>query len=573
MIDHAWLRDRLATKRRRLALLLSLFLISYSVAMAVPVVFQRAIDMALSANASSAKLAIAAFAIAALFGVGAAVSYAATRIQCELRIFLESRINRRLLLSVLARESGDKAGSGEALTIFRKSAELSYFLLDLFPKYVLDIGKASLCWGLLVAYNWPIAVAVLLVTGIATVAIGRLLGNFEKLQADVIAAEIASENDLSETLTGLSTIRTQSLQAMRYKSFGAKLVSRAAATRRLNAMTNRFGLGMSLASSGISVVLLAFGGYQLMAGRLSVGELVAAQILVGNIVVPLLTSGDLLTKISEMRATMLAVASFSAGVRAPAAGTLRRNPDFAAIRLKNVSVAYHPGAPVLEGIDLEFPPRGVVAIVGRNGSGKTTLLRTLLGIVKPSRGAIAVDGVSLERFHPRRVPRSVGVVEQDSVLFSGSIAENIARRTAGFAAARLNVVARWAGIQELVAKDIAVQPGGLNLSGGQRQRIAHARALYRDPGVFMLDEPTSFLDADAARRMEAHVMELARDRLVLLATHNMALAARADRIVVLAGGKVAGIGNHEKLMRDCEAYRFLQHKPAAMDLPSDALPI
>jgi ABC-type bacteriocin/lantibiotic exporter with double-glycine peptidase domain len=553
-----WLIAQLSPRWRSVALLAACFLALYAVSVLVPMGFQRAIDHVLASPDDLNFLALAVMAIGALHLAGSVAGYAAGRTEAELQIYLENRINRRLMHMVLAGSGQSDNDSGETLTIFDKSASLSSFVLTLFPSYVLDLGTAAICLLALAYYDLSVAMAAGLIALGASILLAGLLARFEKLNVELIDAEMAKQRDLSETLTGLAAVRAQSLHAMRFGSYAAALSKFFAARRRLNFLNCRFGFGMSLTSGVIETVFLAFGGYRLMTGTITVGELLAMQMLVSSIVTPIIASGDIIAKFSEIRATMSAIRQFAEARKPSGIRGRERTPDTSRIAFRDMAIAYEPGKPVLSNVTLALPPRGVVAIVGRNGSGKTTLVRALAGLIDPSEGTITYRGIPSHAFRPRRIAAAMAIVEQDSFLFSGTVAENIARRHARVDHDRLHRVADAAGIAHLLERDGGrVETGGFNFSGGQRQRIAYARALYAGSSCLVLDEPTAFLDAEAARTMEAEILGLGRDRLVLLVTHNMALAARANRIIVVESGRIVGDGPHPELISTCDTYHRL----------------
>lgn len=224
---------------------------------------------------------------------------------------------------------------------------------------------------------------------------------------------------------------------------------------------------------------------------------------------------------------------------------------------------FYPGNPVpaLNDVSFTLPARGLFAIVGRNGSGKSSLVRTFLGLQRDFAGAARVAGNDVLDYTPRWLRRQFGIVNQDSALFIGSVRENVSSGQSGDDArvwraldasgARRFVEALPDGLGTLV------QEGARNLSGGQRQRLIVARALYRDPPFLILDEPTAFLDPEAALALERNLAALGKDQLVLLVTHHLTASVDADRILVMDEGRIVGEGTHEELLVSCPTYASL----------------
>jgi ATP-binding cassette subfamily B protein len=207
----------------------------------------------------------------------------------------------------------------------------------------------------------------------------------------------------------------------------------------------------------------------------------------------------------------------------------------------------------VQGIDLDIEPGRTVAFVGSSGSGKSTMLNLVLGFLRPTGGRILLDGVDAETLDLRTWRRSVSVVPQDSVLFEGSIRDNVAYGLTGVREERILAALRDANALEFVRElpdglDAVVGERGARLSGGQRQRIAIARALVRDPRVLLLDEATSALDPESEAAVKEALLRLMRGRTTLVVAHRLSTIRSADTIVVLERGRIVETGSHEELL-------------------------
>lgn len=211
------------------------------------------------------------------------------------------------------------------------------------------------------------------------------------------------------------------------------------------------------------------------------------------------------------------------------------------------------GAPALRQIDLEIAAGETVAFVGPSGSGKSTLLNLVLGFLRPTDGRILLDGIDMEQLDLRTFRRFVSVVPQESVLFEGSIRDNVTYGMTGVPDERVREALRDANALEIVGAlpegwNTVVGERGARISGGQRQRLAIARALIRDPRVLLLDEATSALDADSETKVQDALAHLMLDRTTLVVAHRLSTIRSADRIVVLDRGSILEIGSHSELM-------------------------
>jgi ATP-binding cassette subfamily B protein len=224
------------------------------------------------------------------------------------------------------------------------------------------------------------------------------------------------------------------------------------------------------------------------------------------------------------------------------------------IELHGVTVRYPDGGkPALDGIDLDIEAGTTVALVGPSGSGKSTMMNTVLGLIRPASGAVLLDGADMEALDMRSVRRHVSVVPQDSVLFEGSIRDNITYGLGPIEDSRIRQALRDANALEFVESlsdgwDTVVGERGARLSGGQRQRLSIARALIRDPRILFLDEATSALDSESERHIQGALETLMRGRTTLVVAHRLSTIRSADVIVVLEDGRITERGTHEELL-------------------------
>jgi ATP-binding cassette, subfamily B, bacterial MsbA len=228
-----------------------------------------------------------------------------------------------------------------------------------------------------------------------------------------------------------------------------------------------------------------------------------------------------------------------------------------------VSLIY-PGTekPAVDRISLSIPHGERVAIVGPNGSGKTTLLGLVPRLLEPTSGRVLIDGVDIATVNVRSLREQIGVVTQETVMFQGTIAENIAFGVASASREQIIRAAEQAHADHFIRQipggyDADILEQGASLSGGQRQRIAIARAILRDPAILILDEATSQIDAESEAHINEAIREFCRGRTSLIIAHRLSTVLNADRIVVLDEGRVVDQGTHEQLLRRCELYARL----------------
>lgn len=240
------------------------------------------------------------------------------------------------------------------------------------------------------------------------------------------------------------------------------------------------------------------------------------------------------------------------------------HPAKGAVSFEDVTFRYPSRADVsaLDGFSLAIQPGESVALVGPSGAGKTTVFQLLLRFYDPQAGQVLIDGVDLARADPADVRRQIGLVPQETVIFSGTIADNIRYGRPEANAAEIEAAAKAAQAHAFIEKlpqGYATLLGerGTTLSGGQRQRIAIARAILKDPPILLLDEATSALDAESERAVQTALEALMKNRTTIVIAHRLATVQRADRIVVLEAGKVVAMGRHGDLVAQGGLYAHL----------------
>ena len=310
------------------------------------------------------------------------------------------------------------------------------------------------------------------------------------------------------------------------------------------------------------VGILWYGGHQVLDRQLSVGDLVAANTYVLMLIWPLRMVGMLLGQIPRALAAAARINDVLQTephiMQDPCALELPDGPG--ELRFENVSFGYREDNPVLCDFDLVIPGGQAVALVGATASGKSTVARLVPRFYDVDEGRILLDGVDLRDVQLHGLRKSVGLVFEDTFLFSQSVRDNIAFAEPNIAMDRVSWAARLAGAEEF----IDAMPDGYNgllgqhgytLSGGQRQRIAIARAVLADPRVLILDDATSSVDPSKEHEIRAALAEVMHGRTTMIIAHRPATIALADRVVLLDGGRIVADGTHESLLQTSAKYR------------------
>jgi ABC-type multidrug transport system fused ATPase/permease subunit len=305
----------------------------------------------------------------------------------------------------------------------------------------------------------------------------------------------------------------------------------------------------------IGVAIMAIGGSDVLAGRMTVGDFFAYTMYLGMLVSPIVQIVNIGSQITEAFAGLERIREIRNEIPEDA-GEADREPlrqVDGRIEFRDVRFEYNAGQPVLKGISFTAPPGTSTALVGPSGSGKSTLIGLVAAFHQPTSGEILVDGRKLSDLRLGDYRSHLGVVFQDNFLFDGTVLENIAYAAPHASEEEVIRAAKIARCDDFVTRlpegyDTIVGERGVKLSGGERQRVAIARAILADPRILILDEATSSLDSESEALIQEGLTELMKGRTTFVIAHRLSTVRRADTILVLEGGLIIERGRHEELL-------------------------
>lgn len=302
------------------------------------------------------------------------------------------------------------------------------------------------------------------------------------------------------------------------------------------------------------VICLGFSGYMAFKGKISVGDVVLYQSYFTSIISQI---SNIVTQVPIITKGLESVSSVGDVLLAP---DIEDNFDKEKVKevkgdieFKNVSFGYDKGQTVLDNFSIHIKKGETVAFVGGSGAGKTTILNLLIGFLKPTGGKILLDGVDMEKIDLRSYREHISVVPQNTILFTGTIRENICYGMNQISDEELKQSIAAANLTDVIEKmpegvQTMINEHGSNLSGGQRQRISIARALIRNPEIIILDEATSALDPISEGKIQKSLETLIKGRTTLIVAHRLSTIKNADKIVVVSKGRAVESGTYEELM-------------------------
>jgi ATP-binding cassette subfamily B protein/subfamily B ATP-binding cassette protein MsbA len=422
---------------------------------------------------------------------------------------------------------------------------------------------------ILMLVDWRLMAGGLLLLPLVWVTHRTWISRIRPLYRDIRKQRQRIDSNATETFGGIRVVRTFSRvrnESTRFVREGDFLVRQQLYTWWWTRIIETvWEVIIPLASTG----LLLFGGYQILQGNLTLGDLMMFLVYLTMLLDPLATLAASAVSFQSNLAGLdrvLDVIEMESELPCRiGAVQLRRSSVQGGLSIRNVSFSYPSSrAEVLHDISLEVAPGETVAIVGRSGAGKTTLTNLIARFYDPTAGSILLDGRDLHDIQLASYRSLLGIVEQDVFLFDGTIQENIGYARRNASQNEILAAAHAAAAHEFIERlphgyESIIGERGVKLSGGQRQRIAIARAILADPKILILDEATSNLDSESERLIQTSLATLLRERTAFVIAHRLSTITHADKIVVLEDGRLVETGSHEQLLQRGGRYREMIH--------------
>ena len=424
------------------------------------------------------------------------------------------------------------------------------------------MGIGGLIMGLSKCLNlaWVLALALIVMLGLILTLFAVAMPRFKKMQTLIDRLNLVSREELS----GLMVVRAFSNQPFMQNRFEKANKDLNGNTLFVNRAMVTMMPFMMLVMNGLSLLIVWFGGKQIAASNLQVGDMMAfiqyaMQVIMSFLFISMMFI--MVPRASVSAERINEVLTCESTVADPAQPTEMNHPVKGVVEFKDVSFRYEGAdANVLEHVSFTARPGETVAFIGATGSGKSTLVNLIPRFYDATEGSITVDGVDVRHLRQKDLRDAIGYVPQKGLLFSGTVATNLRYGRADASDELLKESADIAQATEFIqtlenGMDTAISQGGTNVSGGQRQRLSIARALVKQAPIYIFDDTFSALDFKTDAKLRAALKGYTEKSTVFIVAQRVSTIMHADQILVLDEGRVVGKGTHEELLKNCETYR------------------
>ena len=451
----------------------------------------------------------------------------------------------------------DKRPVGELSSRLGEMEQIRSFLTGTALTVLLDAIFSVLYIGIMLIYSWILTIVALLVAPILasiTFLVSPVIRRQLRRKAELNAH---TQNHLVEILTGIQTVKAQNIELnsrWRWRNRYTKYISEG----YKNAITSTTSNSLSQFLNQVSSLsVLCVGTFLVLEGQLTLGELIAFRIISGYVTTPLLRLANLYQGFQQTAISIERIGDILNNIQESTEDdklNIPLPPIKGAVTYDELSFRFNKKGPLqLSQVSLNVNQGEFVAIVGQSGSGKSTLMKLLSRLYDPDGGKISIDGYDISKVELYSLRRQIGIVPQDSLLFEGSVEDNISLSLKDASSEEIVQAAKVACAHDFimtlpVGYASKVGERGTSLSGGQRQRIAIARTVLQNPKLLIMDEATSALDYETERKVSLNLMEFFRGTTVFFITHRLTSITHADRIIMMHNGKIDEEGTHDELL-------------------------
>lgn len=467
-----------------------------------------------------------------------------------------------------------KRKTGDIFARFQENQTIRAFLTESTVTTVLNLLMVFIYFSILFVYSVKMTTLLIILVIPILVLTAAVTPRLKAYAREAFQASTDAESTLMEIIGGAETVKGMGIERPMRMKWEKKYAKSLDVQYRAQKFSILVGFASQLFNATITISILWVGANLVLAQELTIGQLIAFNALMGSVLAPLMGLVRLWNQVHEAGVAMERLGDVLDMEPEEKPGEIASRvvlPDLHGdIRMEGVYFRYGGNETpyVLENVNLSIGSGELVAIVGQSGSGKTTLAKMLVGFYMPTEGTISVDGYDLASVNKEYYRARIGYVMQSNLLFSGTIAENIASGDENPDMNRIIEVARLADAHGFIAGmplgyEQVVGERGIGLSGGQLQRLCIARSLYHDPKLLIFDEATSALDTQSESNILSNMQDILHGRTAVVIAHRLSTIMRADKILVLYNGAVVEEGQHDELVNSRGMYYQLVQKQMA----------
>jgi ATP-binding cassette subfamily C protein LapB len=475
---------------------------------------------------------------------------------------IDHQLSALIMERVLGMRMADRPASvGSFAATLRSFESVRDFIASATVTALIDFPFAILFLLAMAWISWPL-VFVPVLGGIAMLVYSYVIQHkMQELSETTYRASALRNATLIESLTALETIKAHGAEGQMQAKWEKTAAFLARVSGELRLLSSSVMNGANTLQQFVNLAAVVAGVYLIHIGWLTMGGLIACTMLAGRAMQPM---AQLVALLMQYQNARLALKSLEETMQRPTeraneSAFIHRTEIRGEIEFRDVSFSYAKDTePVLKNASLRIRPGEHVVVLGRVGSGKTTLQKLILGLYAPTSGAVYIDGVDLRQLDPADVRRNIGYVGQDTLLFYGSLRDNIAIGAPYADDQTIIEAAEMGGLAEFVNRhpqgfDMLIGERGESISGGQRQGVAMARAVLLDPPILLLDEPTSSMDFSSEEQLKERLRRFTEHKTMVIVTHRLSLLNLAHRIVVLDAGRVVADGPRDQVIADLQS--------------------
>lgn len=451
----------------------------------------------------------------------------------------------------------DNAKTGDLMSRLTGDVETFRFFLSFgFAQFIQFILLVSFSMGVMLYYSVPLTLATMCTLPFLAIVVAKFDRRVHPGFRDIRKSLAKLNTKVQENVSGMNTVKALSQEDEEASRFEDRNVDYRQKHLDIARVWGNYFPLMEFIGNLSAVFLLSFGGYLVITGSMQTGQLVAFFSLVWYIIGPIMNLGFIINTFSQSKASGERLLEILDEENRVDEGKDERTSLQGSVTFRDVCLNYRGAeTPALQNVSFKAPAGKTIGLVGATGSGKTSIVQLVNRFYERTSGEILIDGKPIESYPLETLRSQIGVVLQESFLFSSTIRDNIAYGRPDVSMKEIIAAARRAQAHDFIAElpdgyDTVLGERGLGLSGGQKQRIAIARAILMNPSILILDDATSAVDMKTEHKIQAAFREVMKGRTTFIIAHRISSVKQADEILVLDGGKVCERGTHHTLLQN-----------------------